>query len=68
MLRLLTKPKSLHRNTSHKSQKVSKDLGFWDGLLPAVSSLDKNLRRSLKKLGKALYRYKVREQVNCLMA
>lgn len=26
--RLLAKPKSLHGNTSHKSQKVSKDLGL----------------------------------------
>lgn len=27
-VRLLAKPKSLHGNTSHKSQKVSKDLGL----------------------------------------
>lgn len=47
-VRLLAKSKSLHGNTNHKSQKVSKDLGLLEGLLPAVSSLDRNLNRCLK--------------------
>lgn len=70
---LLAKPKPLHGNTSHKTQKVSKDLGLLGGLLPAVSSLDKeNLSvwrpAVIMKLRKAFYRYKVTKQVSCLMA
>lgn len=70
----MAKPKPLHGNTSHEIHKVSKDLCLLEGLLPAVSHLDKEnlINRSLKtavamKLRKAFYRYKVREQVSCPM-
>lgn len=48
-MRILAQPKPLHGNTSHKIQKVSKDLGLFGGLFPSMSRVDKkNLNGSLK--------------------